>query len=63
MFLKITNKKNLKIIYTEPRPGDIVHSYADISKAKKELSFKPKYNQEQGLREYFEWYKNKIGRF
>ncbi len=61
LILKITNKENLKIIYTEPRPGDIIHSYADISKAKKALIFEPKYNQEQGLKEYFKWYDNKYG--
>ena len=59
LILKITNKENLKIIYTEPRPGDIIDSYADISKAKKALAFEPKYNQEQGLKEYFKWYDNK----
>ena len=59
LILKITNKENLKIIYAEPRPGDIIHSYADISKAKKALTFEPKYNQEQGLKEYFKWYDNK----
>ena len=59
LILKITKKENLKINYTEPRPGDIIHSYADISKAKKLLMFEPKYNQEQGLKEYFKWYDNK----
>jgi len=56
LILKITNKGNLNINYAEPRPGDIIHSYADISKAKKLLKFEPKYNQEQGLKEYFRWY-------
>ena len=56
LILKITNKENLKIICTQPRPGDIIHNYADISKAKMVLNFKPKYNQEQGLKEYFKWY-------
>jgi len=59
LILKITNKENLKIIHTEPRPGDIIHSYADISKAKKALTFEPKYNQEHGLKKYFKWYDNK----
>jgi len=61
LILKITHKENLKIKYCEPRIGDIVHSYADISKAKKALTFEPKYNQEQGLKEYFKWYGNKYG--
>ena len=59
IMLKLSKKENLKITYTDPRPGDIVHSYADISKAKKLLKFEPKYNQEKGLKDYFEWYQRK----
>ena len=40
----------------EPRQGDIIHSYADTSKAKQLLKFEPNYNQEQGLKEYFRWH-------
>ncbi|MFX1288064.1 MAG: SDR family NAD(P)-dependent oxidoreductase [Promethearchaeota archaeon] len=58
LMLKLSNKKNLKINYSAPRPGDILHSYADISAAKQKLKFNPKYNQEQGLIEYFRWYKD-----
>ena len=59
LILKITNNGNLNINYTEPRPGDIIHNYADISKAKRALTFEPNYTQEQGLKEYFKWYNNK----
>ncbi|MHA1436471.1 MAG: SDR family oxidoreductase [Promethearchaeota archaeon] len=59
LMLKITNKQDLKILYTDPRPGDILHSFGDISKAKKLIKFQPKYNQEQGLRDYFRWYRDK----
>ena len=61
LILKITNKENLKIKYTYPRLGDIIHSYADISKAKRLLKFEPNYNQEKGLKEYFRWYSVKYG--
>jgi len=61
LMLKITNKEHLNIIYTDPRPGDIIHSYADISKAMELIKFKPQYNQEQGLKDYFKWYINKHG--
>jgi len=61
LMLKITNKEHLNIIYTDPRPGDIIHSYADISKAMELIKFKPQYNQEQGLKDYFKWYNNKYG--
>ncbi|KKN51250.1 hypothetical protein LCGC14_0624500 [marine sediment metagenome] len=57
--LKITNKKELKIIYADPRPGDILHSFADISKAKKLIKFQPKFTQEKGLRDYFTWFSEK----
>jgi len=59
LMLTLTNKEDLKITYTDPRPGDILHSYADISKAKKLLGFEPEYDQEKGLRDYFKWYKEK----
>jgi len=56
LMLKITNKENLNITYSDPRPGDILHSYADISKAKKLIKFEPEYIQEQGLKDYLKWY-------
>ena len=56
LMLKLTNKEDLGIIFDPPRPGDIIHSYADISKVKEILKFHPKYTQEQGLRDYLEWY-------
>lgn len=59
LMLKITNKENLNIIKSDPRPGDILHSYADISKAKELLKFEPEFIQEQGLREYLKWYKDR----
>jgi nucleoside-diphosphate-sugar epimerase len=59
IMLKLAGKENLSINYADPRPGDIIHSYADISKAKKLLKFEPKYNQEEGLKDYFKWYQQK----
>jgi len=46
---KLTGK-DIKPICQEPRPGDIRHSLADISKAK-QFDYNPKYNLEEGLRE------------
>jgi len=43
--------KSLKPIHESPRPGDVKHSLADISKAEKELRYKPEYVLEEGLRE------------
>jgi len=41
---------NVEPIHTEPRPGDIRHSLADISRAKT-LGYNPRYSLEEGLRE------------
>ncbi len=41
---------DLQPIYAPPRKGDIKHSYADISKAKKILKWEPKISLEDGLR-------------
>jgi UDP-glucose 4-epimerase len=40
----------LKVDYAPPRAGDIRHSRADISKARKVLGFEPKVGLEEGLR-------------
>jgi len=53
--LKLTSSSS-EIIHVEPRPGDVRHSLADISKAKKELGYKPKYNLDEGLVKTIEWF-------
>jgi len=52
--------KNVKAIYTNPRPGDIRHSRADITKARRLLSYQPQVNLEEGLRRTLEWYKQRL---
>lgn len=59
LILKLTGKENLRIQYIDPRPGDIKHSFGDISKANKLLGFEAKYTQEEGLRDYLKWYVKK----
>jgi len=49
-------KKDIKSIYTDIRPGDAKHGYADISKAKKILGFSPSVSLEEGLDELVKWY-------
>ncbi|MFX0075682.1 MAG: GDP-mannose 4,6-dehydratase [Candidatus Hermodarchaeota archaeon] len=61
LMLRIANKNNLKINFKDPRPGDILNSYTDILKAKNLLHFEPKYTQESGLKDYFNWYNNTYG--
>jgi dTDP-glucose 4,6-dehydratase len=58
MLQQITNKTSLKPIHTNPRPGDIKHSYADITKAKKLLRYNPKTSLKNGLTQLVKWYIN-----
>ncbi|HHW58009.1 MAG TPA: SDR family oxidoreductase [Clostridia bacterium] len=53
---KIMNT-SLKPIYTEPRKGDIMHSYLDNKKALDVLGWRPEYSLEDGLKETIEYYK------
>jgi nucleoside-diphosphate-sugar epimerase len=45
--------------YTDPRPGDILHSCADIEKARRMLGFEPVVGFKQGLRRTAQWYKER----
>ena len=45
-------------IYTDPRPGDIKHSEADISNAAARIGFEPEIGLEEGLRRTFEWFES-----
>ena len=52
--------KDIEPIFGPDRPGDIKHSNADISKAKRLLGYDPEYNFARGLSEAIEWYKNNL---
>ncbi len=43
--------------YDPPRDGDILHSQADISLARKLLDYNPRVGFEEGLRRTWEWYR------
>ena len=45
--------KDLKPVYEPPLPGDIRHSLADVSKARK-IGYTPKYDLEAGLKQTIE---------
>jgi UDP-glucose 4-epimerase len=48
---------NIKAKHADPRPGDIKHSYADISLAGKTIGFRPTVGFKQGLQLTVEWYR------
>ena len=47
---------NLEPIFAAPRPGDILHSQADITLARGLLGYEPKVFFEEGLEKTVEWY-------
>jgi len=55
MLREIMGKTDLKAVYKGPRPGDIRHSYADISKAKRILGYEPKTSLREGLTQLVKW--------
>jgi nucleoside-diphosphate-sugar epimerase len=52
-------KKKITPLHVDPRPGDIRHSFADISKAKKMLNYKPFVPFEEGLKETIRWHERR----
>ena len=58
--LRLAKKINIKPIYENPRPGDIVHSLSDITKAKAAFGFNPAYSFEEGLAQTFEYFRHNI---
>ena len=54
--LEIPNAIGIEPLYQDKRLGDILHSHADISMAKKELGFIPGIDINEGLHKTVEWY-------
>lgn len=52
--------KEIEPIFGPDRPGDIKHSNADISKAKKLLGYNPEYSFKDGIKLAIEWYKKNL---
>jgi len=48
--------KNIKPVYTDPRPGDVKHSLAEITSAHNLIGYKPTMSFEQGLQKAINWY-------
>ncbi|MFH1778087.1 MAG: SDR family oxidoreductase [Candidatus Omnitrophota bacterium] len=58
--IKVTNMilgKDINPIHEPPRKGDVRHTEADISKAKKLLNYKPSVGFEEGIKKTIEYFK------
>jgi len=49
---------NIKPEYAQAKPGDVKHSLADVSKAKKVLGYEPKMSFAEGMKKTVEWFRN-----
>jgi len=56
---KHIEKNNIKPVYEQSRPGDVMRHYADISKAKKMFGYKPDIDIEKGISLYIDWFLSK----
>lgn len=56
-YLKQEANSQLQPTHGPERQGDVKHSLADISKAKKLLAYDPNITVEEGLKKTFRWYK------
>jgi len=52
--------KSFKPVYRDFRTGDVMHSQADIGKARMLLSYAPSHSIEQGLDKALGWYKREL---
>ena len=53
----LTGKDSVNAIYEKARPGDVLHSLADISRARELLGFEPQVGLREGLRRTMDWWK------
>jgi len=53
----LTGKVDKKADYQEPRAGDVLHSLADISRARELLGFEPRVGLREGLQLTIDWWK------
>jgi UDP-N-acetylglucosamine 4-epimerase len=48
-------------LFTDFRPGDVRHSLADISKARRLIGYAPTHDIAQGIAEALPWYIGRLG--
>ncbi|HWN11539.1 MAG TPA: SDR family oxidoreductase [Pyrinomonadaceae bacterium] len=54
---ELTGRTDAEVDYQNPRPGDVKHSLADISRARDFLGFEPKVDLRTGLKLTMDWWK------
>jgi UDP-N-acetylglucosamine 4-epimerase len=59
-YLKRLASSQVDVLHAPERIGDVKHSLADISKARRLLGYSPDVSVDEGLKKTFEWYKKKL---
>lgn len=59
--LKSLMQSDVDPVYTDPRPGDVLHSLADISRSSKYLGYSPQVDIKTGLEVTLDWFKETFG--
>jgi UDP-glucose 4-epimerase len=54
---RVTDRPTAEPVYREARVGDVLHSLADITRAREWLGYEPRVDLEEGLRLTVEWWK------
>ena len=52
--------KDIEPVYVESRPGDVMHSFASVEKAKNTIKYVPGVNFKDGLKRTVEWYADSL---
>ena len=55
---QLTGKTDVSVDYKPPRAGDVLHSLADITRARELLGFEPRVGLREGLRSTIDWWKH-----
>lgn len=55
----LTGANDIEPVYAPPRPGDVRHSLAEITKAERLLGYKPVVSLEEGLKLTIDWFRNR----
>ena len=54
--IELETNKEVNIVHTSPRAGDVRRNYSDISKAKKILGYDPQVELADGLEKTWRWF-------
>lgn len=50
--------RKINPIHEKEKKGEVRHTHANITKARKHLGYKPRYNIQQGLNKFWDWYQD-----